>query len=119
MKSKESAFNEIIRKVRKDLFGKGPERIRTVFLENMAITTLYGNLTPTEKFIAKTAEGAEMIHAARTKMIQQMYKEKVPEGLEELMDAKLQHLFSDFHVDDDMAVSIFIFDKSIDSVNNN
>lgn len=38
----------MIRKLRKELFGKGPERIHTVFAENMAIATLYGNLTPTE-----------------------------------------------------------------------
>ena len=41
-------FNDMIRKLRKELFGKGPERIHTVFAENMAIATLYGNLTPTE-----------------------------------------------------------------------
>jgi uncharacterized protein YbcI len=34
-------FNDIIRKLRKELFGKGPERIHTVFVENMAISTLY------------------------------------------------------------------------------
>ncbi len=38
-------FNDMIRKLRKELFGKGPERIHTVFVENMAVSTLYGNLT--------------------------------------------------------------------------
>ena len=33
-------FNDMIRKLRKELFGKGPERIHTVFTENMAIATL-------------------------------------------------------------------------------
>ncbi len=32
---KETGFNEIIRKVRKELFGKGPERIHTTFVDNM------------------------------------------------------------------------------------
>ncbi|MEH7487960.1 Na-translocating system protein MpsC family protein, partial [Priestia megaterium] len=58
-------FNDIIRKLRKDLFGKGPERIH--------ISTLYGNLTPTETFIASTSEGCDMVHLARTKMIQDVY----------------------------------------------
>ena len=39
----------------------------------MAIATLYGNLTPTEKFISSTMDGAEMVHMARTKMIQEVY----------------------------------------------
>jgi uncharacterized protein YbcI len=106
-------FNDIIRKLRKDLFGKGPERIQTVFVEDKVISTLYGNLTPTEKFIAKTPEGREAVHNARTKMIQEVYAEKTPEGMEELMGAKLVHLFSDMKVEEDIAVSVFIFDQLI------
>ncbi|GGE50650.1 hypothetical protein GCM10011391_31780 [Pullulanibacillus camelliae] len=106
-------FNDIIRKLRKDFYGKGPERIHTVFVENMAISTLYGNLTPTELFISKTEEGREMVHSARTKMIQDIYSEKPPEKMEELVGAKLLHLFSDMKVEEDMAISVFIFDKNI------
>ncbi|WP_047153969.1 DUF2294 domain-containing protein [Aneurinibacillus tyrosinisolvens] len=113
MIKKEAAFNEIIRKVRKDFFGKGPERIYTHFVENMAITTMHGNFTPVEKFIGKTSEGRQMVHNARTHMIQELYKEHVPDGLEELVGSKLVHLFSDIKVEEDMAVSVFIFEKPI------
>jgi uncharacterized protein YbcI len=51
MSKKIHEFNDMMRKLRKDLFGKGPERIHTVFVENMAVSTLYCNLSPTEKFI--------------------------------------------------------------------
>lgn len=80
----------------------------------MAISILHGNLTPTEKFIAQTPQGAEIIHSARTKMIQRVYDEKIPDGLEELMGAKLLYLFSDIKVEEDMGVSVFIFDRKID-----
>lgn len=113
MAKKEVLFNEIIRKLRKELFGKGPERIHTHFIDNMAITTLYGNLTSTEKFIAQSPDGEQMVHRARTQMIQEMYGDKVPEGLEELVGAKLVHLFSDFKVKEDIAVSVFVFEKPI------
>lgn len=106
-------FNDIIRKLRKDLFGKGPERIHTVFTENMAISTLYGNLTPTEKFISQTPDGRDMVHMARTKMVQEVYSQNPPEGLEEVVGAKLIHLFSDIKVKEDIAVSVFVFDKNI------
>ncbi|MDV6377601.1 DUF2294 domain-containing protein, partial [Sporosarcina sp. GW1-11] len=107
-------FNDIIRKLRKDLFGKGPERIHTIFIGNMAVSTLYGNLTPTEKFIARTPEGKKIVHGARTSMIQAVYDEQPPEGLEELVGAKFLHLFSDFKIDDDIAVSVFLFDRAIE-----
>ncbi|RAL26095.1 DUF2294 domain-containing protein [Thermoflavimicrobium daqui] len=113
MGKKEAQFNEIVRKVRKEHFGKGPERIKTTFVDNMAISILHGNLTPTEKFIAQTAQGAELIHTARTKMIQQVYADKIPEGMEELVGAKLMNLFSDINIEEDIAVSVFIFDRKI------
>jgi uncharacterized protein YbcI len=115
MSKKVHEFNDIIRKLRKELFGKGPERIHTVFVDNMAVSTLYGNLTPTEKFIAKTPEGKEMVHMARTKMIQELYSVSPPEGMEEVIGAKLLYLFSDIKIEEDMAVSVFIFDKTITS----
>jgi len=111
---KEVAFNDIIRKVRKDTFGKGPERIHTTFVENMAITRMYGNFTPTEKFIAQTPDGKKMVHSARTYMIQDLYKSQVPEGLEELCGSKLVHLFTDIKVDEDVAISVFMFEKNIE-----
>jgi uncharacterized protein YbcI len=106
-------FNDMIRKLRKDLFGKGPERIHTVFIDNMAVSTLYGNLTPTEKFITGTPDGRDMVHVARTRMIQEVYSRNCPDGFEELIGAKLVHLFSDMKVEEDIAVSVFIFDKTI------
>jgi uncharacterized protein YbcI len=113
MSKKVHEFNDILRKLRKELFGKGPERIQTVFVDNMAVSTLYGNLTPTEKFIARTPEGKEMVHSARTKLIQEVYKDSTPEGMNELVGATLLHLFSDIKVEEDIGVSVFIFDKNI------
>lgn len=114
MSKKIHMFNDIIRKLRKELFGKGPERIQTVFKDNMVISTLYGNLTPTEKFIARTPEGRIMIHRARTEMIQAVYAESPPEGLEELVGATFLHLFSDIKIEDDIAVSVFLFDRNVE-----
>lgn len=113
MSKKIHDFNDMIRKLRKEVFGKGPERIHTVFVENMAVSTLYGNITPTEKFIASTPEGLKMVHAARTSMIQDLYRQSPPEGMEELMGSKLLHLFSDIKIEEDFAISVFVFEKHI------
>jgi uncharacterized protein YbcI len=113
MSKKEHQFNEIVRKVRKDLFGKGPESIKTIFVDDMAITTLKGNLTPVEKFIMQSPEGFEQIHRARTKMIQEYYKQHKPDDLEELMGTKLLNLFSDINIEEDLAISVFVFENPI------
>jgi len=46
-------------------------------------------------------------------MIQELYKRKVPEGLEEVAGSKFLYLFSDFKVEEDMGVSVFIFERPI------
>jgi uncharacterized protein YbcI len=79
MQKKEHVFNEMVRKVRKELFGKSPHEVRTVFVGNMAITTMKGNLTPVEKLMAQSEQGMDMVHQARTKLIQQYYDRQVPE----------------------------------------
>lgn len=110
---KETGFNEIIRKVRKELFGKGPERIHTTFVDNMAITMLYGNLTPSEKFLAQELSGKEMVHAARTRMVQKIYPVQFNKELEDYMDSRLLYLFSDIKVEEDIAISVFVFADNI------
>lgn len=54
-----------------------------------------------------------MVHLARTKMIQEVYAANSREHLEELVGAKLVNLFSDMKVEEDIAVSVFVFDKNI------
>lgn len=66
-----------------------------------------------ETFIASTSEGCDMVHLARTKMIQDVYASNPPEGLEELVGAKLVNLFSDMKIKENIAVSVFVFDKNI------
>ena len=48
-------------------------------------------------------------------MIQDLYRQSPPEGMEELMGDKLLHLFSDIKIEEDFAISVFVL-KSI-SVN--
>ena len=105
-------FNDMIRNFEKN-FSEKDRTNSYCFAENMAIATLYGNLTPTEKFISSTMDGAEMVHMARTKMIQEVYAVNSREHLEELVGAKLVNLFSDMKVEEDIAVSVFVFDKNI------
>lgn len=50
-----------------------------------------------------------------SKMIQDVYSINPPEGLEELIGSKLSHLFSDIKIKENIAVSVFAFDKNITS----
>ncbi|MET3194649.1 uncharacterized protein YbcI [Bacillus sp. OAE603] len=49
----------------------------------------------------------------KSEMIRDVYKQDVPKGMEELVGSKLLHLFSDAKIEEDMAVTVLIFEKPI------
>ena len=110
----EQQFANLVRSYRKQHIGKGPEKIKVSFHGTWAIAYMNGSLSPVEKFIAQTEEGHTMIWQARTQMVKQLYEKVRPSDLEELVGAKFLKLFADINVEDDEAISIFIFDKPID-----
>ncbi|MDQ0272332.1 uncharacterized protein YbcI [Cytobacillus purgationiresistens] len=93
--------------------GKGPSKIKTTFCKNWAIAEMEGNLSPVEKFIASADEGKQMLRAARTEMVKEMYKKNRPVEMEELLQANLIDLFVDIDIERDFGMSIFVFDKDL------
>jgi len=85
-----------------------------IFLRETCPTEMSSNFTPTEKFILFTSEGKERVHRARTQMVQGLYDQYVPDDIEELCDSKLQHWFTDIKVENDFAISVFVFEKNIE-----
>ncbi|WP_249671393.1 Na-translocating system protein MpsC family protein, partial [Bacillus thuringiensis] len=51
---------------------------------------------------------------ARTTLFPKHYSNHVPEGMEQLIGAKLEHFFTDIKIQEDIAVSVFIFDRNIE-----
>lgn len=95
--------------------GKGPSKVRTTFCKNWAICEMEGNLSPVEKFIASADEGKQMLRAARTEMVKEMYKKNRPAEMEEFLQAKLIDLFVDIDIERDFGMSVFVFDQDIQS----
>ncbi|WP_373231469.1 DUF2294 domain-containing protein [Cohnella sp.] len=114
MNNYEAEFSNLVRAFRKRHMGKGPSHIRTTFCKNWAICEMQGNLSPVEKFIATAEEGKQMLRAARTEMVKQMYKKHPPQEMEDLLGAKLIDLYVDIDIDKDFGMSIFVFDKNLE-----
>ncbi|XEC95090.1 DUF2294 domain-containing protein [Paenibacillus tarimensis] len=114
MNNYEAEFSNLVRAFRKRHMGKGPSHIRTTFCKNWAICEMQGNLSPVEKFIATAEEGKQMLRAARTEMVKQMYRKHPPHEMEDLLGAKLIDLYVDIDIDKDFGMSIFVFDKNVE-----
>ncbi|GAA0373099.1 uncharacterized protein YbcI [Bacillus horti] len=110
----EAEFSNLVKAFRKRHMGKGPSRVLTTFCKNWAICEMEGNLSPVEKFIATAEQGKEMLRAARTGMVKEMYRNNRPVEMEELLGANFVDLFVDIDIDKDLGMSIFIFDQDIE-----
>ncbi|MGG0480591.1 DUF2294 domain-containing protein [Priestia megaterium] len=106
-------FNDVIYKIHVEMLGRESKKFQTVFIENMVILKSYGGLTSAEKFMAKTPRGAEIVYWAKKKVNQEMYSTRMRKGIEQLLGAKVIHLFSDLNIAGDLTIIVFVFDKNI------
>ncbi|MBY0121385.1 DUF2294 domain-containing protein [Bacillus sp. S/N-304-OC-R1] len=114
MNKYEAEFSNLVRSFRKKHMGKGPSKVTTTFCKNWAICEMEGNLSPVEKFIASADDGKQMLRAARTEMVKEMYKKNPPVEMEEFLQAKLIDLFVDIDIERDFGMSVFVFDKNLE-----
>ncbi|MEH7386529.1 DUF2294 domain-containing protein [Bacillus sp. JJ1521] len=113
MNKYEAEFSNLVRSFRKKHMGKGPSKITTTFCKNWAICEMEGNLSPVEKFIAGADEGKQMLRAARTEMVKEMYRRNKPVEMEEFLGSTLVDLFVDIDIDRDFGMSVFVFDQDL------
>lgn len=61
-------------------------------------------------------DGRRMIHDARTKLVKKIYTNpEVVTKLEDLTKAKIFRIFSDINIEEDIAMTVFVFDRPLDS----
>ena len=114
-KNMEHQFSMLVREIRKEYVGNGPKEILTKFIGSWAVSEMKGNLTNIEKFMLQSEQGNQMVHETRTRFVKEIYKK--PEVLlrfENLMDSKVVRLFSDVNIEEDIAMTVFVFDKPIE-----
>lgn len=114
-KNMEHQFSMLVREIRKEYVGNGPKEITTKFIGSWAVSEMKGNLTNVEKFMIHKEQGKQMVHETRTRFVKEIYtKSEVLSRFENLMDAKVVRLFSDINIDEDIAMTVFVFDQPIE-----
>ena len=111
---KTQQFANLVRSYRKSYIGKGPEQVKVFFKDNWAICHMTGSLSKVENFYLRHKDFQSMLKSGRTEEIKELYKQKPPVEMEELVGANFVKLFTDVNLEDDEVVSIFVFDKSIE-----
>ncbi|MGG0511199.1 DUF2294 domain-containing protein [Priestia megaterium] len=113
---KEHQFSNLTREIRKKYVGNGPRESTTRFTDTWAINETRGNLTKVEKFMASTLEGKKMICEARKALVEKIYENQdILTRIEELLQAKIIRVFFDINVEEDIEMTIFVFDKPLEN----
>jgi len=66
----EAAFSTAVIKFEKEFLGRGPEDVRTYFIEDMVLMRVRGLLTPAESKLSQTDEGRMLVKDARTRLFE-------------------------------------------------
>jgi uncharacterized protein YbcI len=66
----EAAISDEMMAFQHEFVGRGPDRIRTLIIEDLVIVLSLGVLTPAERQLAKSFEGRRLIKATRQQVLE-------------------------------------------------
>ncbi|MFL5883764.1 MAG: DUF2294 domain-containing protein [Thermoleophilaceae bacterium] len=89
--------------------GKGPTRAKTTLGENGVFVVLEDNLTRGERNLAAAGGGATVLAMRRN--WQRVMQDEMSATVEELTGRKVTGFMSDNHLDPDLAVEVFVFER--------
>ncbi len=113
----ESRISEAISKFEIEQMGRGPEKIRTIIFQDMIMIRLKGFLSPSEKNLAQSRDGIELIKKLRTALF-----ENAREGLEyairSVIDVNVISTHSDVSTKTGEKIIVVIVDRNLEETIN-
>ena len=101
---------EVIR-VQNECHGRGPKKAFSFHSGNVLTTVMEEVLTAAERRLAGNGEGDAVLNMRS--LYQRSMEPELRRGIEEVTGCRVLALMSDNHLEPDMAVEVFILDKSL------
>jgi uncharacterized protein YbcI len=101
---------EVIR-VQNESHGRGPRKAFSFHNANILVTVMEEVLTPAERRLAGNGESDAILNMRS--LYQKNMEPELKKSIEEITGCEVLALMSDNHLDPDMAVEVFILDKSL------
>jgi uncharacterized protein YbcI len=90
----EARLSEAISKFEIEHMGRGPEKIRTIILQDLIIVRLKGFLSKSERSLAQTKEGIDLIKKVRTALFENA-REDLEDAVKSIIDVNIVSTYSD------------------------
>lgn len=109
----ELEISEAMIKFEKEFMGRGPKETKTYLLKDMLFVRLKGVLTPAEKQLSKTAEGATLIKKTRVQLLEGA-RPLLKNIISEITGCQIKSLHTDISTKTGERVIIFILDQNLE-----
>ena len=90
----EARLSEAISKFEIEHMGRGPEKIRTIIFQDLIIVRLKGFLSKSERSLAQTKEGIDLIKKVRTALFENA-RENLENTIKDIIDVNIISTYSD------------------------
>ncbi|MGH3146231.1 MAG: DUF2294 domain-containing protein [Rubrobacter sp.] len=109
----EAAISDAMVAFQHEFVGRGPDRARTLVVEDLVIVRSFGVLTPAEKQLAGSFEGRRLIKAMRQQVLEA--GREVLEGIvERNTGAEVVSVHSDISTKSGEWLDVFVLDRSVE-----
>ncbi|MBM7869741.1 uncharacterized protein YbcI [Clostridium pascui] len=109
----ESKLSEAISKFEIEQMGRGPEKIRTIILQDLILIRLKGFLSMSEKKLAHNKDGVELIKKVRTSLFENA-REELESAVKSVIDANIVSTYSDVSTKTGEKIIAIILDQDIE-----
>ena len=109
----ESKLSEAISKFEIEQMGRGPEKIRTIIIQDLILVRLKGFLSTSEKSLARNKAGIELIKDVRTALFENARDELI-KAVRSVLDVDVISTYSDVSTKTGEKIIAIIVDQNIE-----
>ncbi len=109
----EARLSEAISKFEIEHMGRGPEKIRTIIFNDLIIIRLKGFLSTSEKNLAQTKEGIDLVKRLRTALFEGS-RDRLEETVKSVLDVNIVSTYSDVSTKTGEKIIAIVVDRDIE-----
>ncbi|KDR96541.1 Uncharacterized protein YbcI [Peptoclostridium litorale DSM 5388] len=109
----EAQISEAISKFEIEHMGRGPEKIRTIILQDLILIRIKGFLSVSEKSLAQTKDGVELVKKVRSALFENA-RERLEEAVKSVIDVEVVSTFSDVSTKTGEKIIAVVVDRDIE-----
>ncbi|MCE7981638.1 MAG: DUF2294 domain-containing protein [Caldilinea sp. CFX5] len=109
----EAEFTKAFIQFEREYLGRGPQDVRTIFLNDMVLVRLQGLMTPAEHKLAESDQGRELLKEMRRRLFEGA-RPAIEEMTRMIIDCKVISLHTDMSTKTGERIVVLVVDANLD-----